>query len=107
LLDNLDNEINIYAMRVKEWYGWHFPELSRIVGDNILYARIVKLLGSRSNIEKVDLTNILDAETAVAVARAASMSMGTELSNEDISYIQELCDQVLKSNELRNNFRTL
>jgi nucleolar protein 58 len=28
LLDDLDKEINIYAMRVREWYGWHFPELS-------------------------------------------------------------------------------
>lgn len=25
LLDDLDKELNTYAMRVKEWYGWHFP----------------------------------------------------------------------------------
>lgn len=25
LLDELDEEINTYAMRVKKWYGWHFP----------------------------------------------------------------------------------
>ncbi|GAB2275728.1 Ribosomal RNA processing protein 1 A [Dionaea muscipula] len=24
LLDDLDKELNTYAMRVKEWYGWHF-----------------------------------------------------------------------------------
>ena len=28
LLDDLDKELNTYAMRVREWYGWHFPELS-------------------------------------------------------------------------------
>ena len=28
LLDDLDKELNIYAMRVREWYGWHFPELT-------------------------------------------------------------------------------
>ena len=28
LLDELDKEINTYAMRVKEWYGWHFPGAS-------------------------------------------------------------------------------
>ena len=27
LLDDLDKELNIYAMRVREWYGWHFPEM--------------------------------------------------------------------------------
>jgi hypothetical protein len=25
LLDDLDKEINNYTMRLKEWYGWHFP----------------------------------------------------------------------------------
>jgi hypothetical protein len=26
-LDDLDKELNTYTMRVREWYGWHFPEL--------------------------------------------------------------------------------
>jgi len=101
LLDDLDKEINTYAMRVKEWYGWHFPELARILSDNMVYAKLVKILGSRSNILTVDLTNILDEDTAVIVSRAATMSMGSEISDEDISYVQELCDQVLESNEHR------
>lgn len=42
LLDDLDKELNTYAMRVREWYGWHFPEMSKIVTDNVLYARTVR-----------------------------------------------------------------
>lgn len=30
LLDDLDKEINTYGMRVKEWYGWHFPEVRAV-----------------------------------------------------------------------------
>ena len=30
-------------MRVREWYGWHFPEMTKIVGDNILYAKSVRV----------------------------------------------------------------
>jgi hypothetical protein len=41
LLDDLDKELNTYAMRVREWYGWHFPEMTKIVGDNIKYAQTV------------------------------------------------------------------
>ena len=41
LLDDLDKELNTYAMRVREWYGWHFPEMTRIVADNITYAKTV------------------------------------------------------------------
>jgi hypothetical protein len=42
LLDDLDKELNTYAMRVREWYGWHFPEMTKIVGDNISYAKAVR-----------------------------------------------------------------
>eukprot|EP01084_Bolivina_argentea_P256380 431635_1 len=42
-LDELDKEINIYAMRCKEWYGWHFPEMTKIINDNIHYCRIINL----------------------------------------------------------------
>ncbi len=28
LLDQLDKDLNTFAMRIKEWYSWHFP-----VGD--------------------------------------------------------------------------
>ncbi|KAJ1496852.1 hypothetical protein HMI56_005951 [Coelomomyces lativittatus] len=46
LLDDLDKEINTYAMRVKEWYGWHFPELTKIITDNIAYAKVVSQMGT-------------------------------------------------------------
>ena len=44
LLDDLDKELNTYAMRVREWYGWHFPEMGRIVADNIMYAKAVSFI---------------------------------------------------------------
>jgi len=34
LLDSLDKDINLFCMRLKEWYSWHFPELIKIVNDN-------------------------------------------------------------------------
>ena len=48
LLDDLDKELNTYAMRVREWYGWHFPEMGKIVTDNLAYARTVKHMGMRT-----------------------------------------------------------
>ena len=48
LLDDLDKELNNYIMRCREWYGWHFPELSKIVSDNLAYAKIVKKMGKFS-----------------------------------------------------------
>jgi RNA processing factor Prp31 len=34
-------------MRCREWYGWHFPELSKIITDNLVYAKVVQALGER------------------------------------------------------------
>ncbi|KAI7676971.1 Nop-domain-containing protein, partial [Hortaea werneckii] len=33
-LDHLDKAVNTFSMRVREWYGWHFPELVKIVSEN-------------------------------------------------------------------------
>lgn len=101
LLDDLDKELNIYAMRVKEWYGWHFPELAKILSDNIAYARLVLKMGMRSNSDSADLTEILPEEIEVAVKAAADRSMGTEISDEDLENIQALAEQVVGFSEYR------
>jgi nucleolar protein 56 len=31
LLDQLDKDVNLFSMRIREWYGYHFPELVRLV----------------------------------------------------------------------------
>lgn len=45
LLDELDKEINTYAMRVKEWFGWHFPEMAK-VGERTARGDRLMLLAS-------------------------------------------------------------
>ncbi|XP_052193218.1 probable nucleolar protein 5-1 [Diospyros lotus] len=101
LLDDLDKELNTYAMRVREWYGWHFPELSKIVQDNILYAKAVKLMGNRSSAAKLDFSEILPEEVETELKEAAVISMGTEVSEIDLINIKDLCDQVLSLSEYR------
>lgn len=50
LLDDLDKELNTYAMRVREWYGWHFPEMTKIVADNIKYAKAVSASSAKQQV---------------------------------------------------------
>jgi len=102
LLDELDKEINTYAMRVKEWYGWHFPELQAILQGTAHYAKMVLKCGMRPNFSKTDLSEILDDETLeVAIKEAAEISMGTEIAEIDIINIQALAEQVLSMTEYR------
>ncbi|CAL3963276.1 unnamed protein product [Diplocarpon coronariae] len=101
LLDDLDKELNTYAMRVKEWYGWHFPEMGKIVNDNLAYARIIIKVGMRTNTTSTDLSDILPEEIETAIKAAAEVSMGTEITEEDLENIQLLADQVVGFTEYR------
>ena len=102
LLDDLDKELNIYAMRVKEWYGWHFPEMARIINDNLAYSRVILKMGLRTGAANADLSEILPEEIEVAVKSAAEISMGTEISAEDLENVQELAEQVISFTEYRS-----
>merc|ERR1719244_163913 len=62
LLDDLDKELNNYVMRCREWYGWHFPELGKIITDNLAYCRAVQKIGVRTNVKTTDLSEILPEE---------------------------------------------
>ena len=106
LLDDLDKELNTYAMRVKEWYGWHFPEMAKILNDNLAYAKVVLKMGMRTNFESTSLAEILPEEIETAVKSAADRSMGTEITDEDLENIQMLADQVVQFTEYRQQLAT-
>merc|ERR1719495_1662884 len=101
LLDDLDKELNNYIMRCREWYGWHFPELGKIVTDNLAFIRTVEVMGIRENAKKTDLSDVLPEEIEEKVKEAAEISMGTEISEEDISNINHLCQQVVEIQDYR------
>ena len=96
LLDDMDKELNVYAMRTKEWYGWHFPEMAKILNDNLAYARVVLASGMRTNMADTDLSDILPEELEIALKAAAEISMGTEITEEDLTNVQELASQVVQ-----------
>lgn len=101
LLDDLDKELNNYLMRCREWYGWHFPELGKIVTDSMAFIKTVKLIGTRDNAANTDLSDILPEELEERVKEAAEISMGTEISDDDIQNILHLCEQVLEISSYR------
>lgn len=84
-------------------YGWHFPELGKLITDNIAFIKTVKLVGTRENMATSDLSDILPEDVEERVKEAAEISMGTEISEDDILNIQTLCDEILSINEYRTH----
>lgn len=102
LLDDLDKEINIYAMRVREWYGWHFPEMTKLINDNVMYAKCILRMGLRTQAKNSDFSDIIADETLEAsFKKSAETSMGTEISEADLRNIRSLCEQVVSLSEYR------
>jgi len=101
LLDDLDKELNNYAMRCREWYGWHFPEIGKIVTDNLAYAKTIQAIGRKDKTAETDLSSILPEDVEAEVKAAAEISMGTDMAEEDIVNVNYLCDQIIQISEYR------
>ncbi len=114
LIDLLDKDINSFCMRIKEWFSWHFPELGKIITDNYVYIRIVKLIEQRKNLIdnqeelKPKLDEItLDPEISKAIIDSALISMGSDISEADlinIKYFSDRVDSLIKYREKLSNY---
>lgn len=106
LLDNLDKNINTFAMRVREWYAWHFPELTKIVTDNIAYAKVSRVVRVRDSFEG-DTEALTEAcgseEVAQEVMKAMKMSMGQDIVEMDMQNIDHFAHEVIKLAAMRKS----
>ena len=88
LLEQLDKDVNLFCMRLKEWYSWHFPELARIVTDNYIYTKVISAIKGRENANEENLEIIEaavgNAEIAQSIVDAAKISMGQDISEFDL-----------------------
>lgn len=95
-------------MRVREWYGWHFPELIRIVSDNHTYAKLALAIGDKKSLTDESLHDIAaivndDGDIAQAVIDAARVSMGQDISVSDMENVSAFANRVVKLAEYRKS----
>jgi len=107
LLDLLEKDINTFAMRVREWYSWHFPELVKIVNDNYLYARAAQFIKRRDSLTPERVAQLgellVDPEKGALVYEAAKTSMGMDISDVDLLNIHMFAERVAKLAEYRKS----
>ncbi|NXE03162.1 NOP56 protein, partial [Chaetorhynchus papuensis] len=64
----------------REWYGYHFPELIKIVPENSMYCRVAKFIGNRRELSEESLEGleeiVMDSAKAQAILEASRSSMG-------------------------------
>ncbi len=103
-LDSLDQTVNLFMGRLREWYGVYVPELDRLIEKHETYARLVIKLGEKENytLEALEKEN-LPKERAQFVAKAAESSMGADLAEDDLEQIQTLAKDILEFYDLRKS----
>lgn len=105
LLDQLDKDINTFAMRVREWYSWHFPELVKIVNDNYVYARCASYIKNRTSLNEETLPGlveiVMDEDKAQEILHASRSSMGMDMSEIDMINIDNFTTRLIKLAEYR------
>jgi len=96
-IDDIDRTINLFAGRIREWYGLHFPELDRIVEKHDTYARLVADLGLRSNFTEENLEKEgIPKERLQQIAVSARKSMGASFPDEDLEWLRSFCRDTLE-----------
>jgi len=103
-LDDLDQTLNLFMSRLREWYGIHFPELGRLVDRHETYAKLVYTLGRRDNftVERLRKEGFPENKAA-QIHEAARASMGADLQDMDIEQIRRLSKNILQLYEAREN----
>lgn len=105
LLDQLDKDINTFAMRIREWYSYHFPELVKIVPDNYMYAKVAHHIKDRRNLSDESVAELeeilMDSGKASAIVEASKMSMGMDISEIDLMNIEMFAKRVVNLSEYR------
>ncbi|KAJ3930678.1 MAG: small nuclear ribonucleoprotein [Lentinula lateritia] len=125
LLDQLDKDVNLFSMRVREWYGYHFPELVKLVPDNYTYARVIFFLGDKDTFTEDKLSGLEElleeaqsaakssgetitglestSTTASNILSAARNSMGSSLSPVDMLNISAFAQRVVSLSQYRRS----
>jgi nucleolar protein 56 len=103
-LDSLDQTVNLFMSRLREWYGVYFPELDRLIEKHETYVRLVTNVGDRESYTANNLVKEnIPQERAQLVVKAAESSMGADIPERDLEQIQALAKDVSASYELRKS----
>lgn len=104
ILLNFGNSINLFRF-CREWYSYHFPELTQIIPENYTYARLAKFIKNRKDLSEESLEGLeeitMDSAKAQAILDAARSSMGMDINVIDLLNIEMFASRVVALSEYR------
>jgi nucleolar protein 56 len=102
--DDIDKTLNLFAARMREWYGLYFPELDKLVESHETFAKLVSKIGDRGEFTKDGLQRLAKFSDALSteIERQAKKSMGARIAEYDLSRIRDFASIVVESYKMRS-----
>ncbi len=103
-IDEVDKTINLFYMRLREWYGLHFPELYNVINDPETYVSIVHNFPDRDKIDYEKLVSLnVPKKKAELIQQLAETSKGASFDEAMSKLIDQLAEITLSLIKLRKN----
>ncbi|EEQ81865.1 hypothetical protein NCER_101538 [Vairimorpha ceranae BRL01] len=99
MLEQLEKDINSYSMRIKEMFGWSFPELFAACSNNDEYIKAMAFFIYGENIEN------LPKEKIEKFTKLKTCSIGIQLNEVDLLNIKNLCEIIAEKINLKNKLK--
>ncbi|MEN2496173.1 MAG: snoRNP complex protein nop56 [Marteilia pararefringens] len=102
VLEQTDKNANNFYMKIREWYGYHFPELAQVVTDPVEYIACVREILDRKNLENKEVVDrlkiIFENKPNVVdeICQKANYSVGGDINDDDLHMISQLTSCVNK-----------
>ncbi|MHA1607947.1 MAG: C/D box methylation guide ribonucleoprotein complex aNOP56 subunit [Candidatus Freyarchaeota archaeon] len=107
-LDDVEEVLNLFSIRVREWYSLNFPELTRVISSHPSFIKIVCEVGPREKVFRGVLEERLgfQPELVESIVSEARRSMGAPILDEDFKPLRDFASITMMLYEFRDSLRS-
>ena len=93
-MDDIDKTTNLFASRIREWYGVHFPEIIKEVQSNPTLCKIITDIGVRENFTEDAVKQFgFSNDKSKRIVQLARSSMGAKFEENDLLPLQDVAQK--------------
>ncbi|ABR55362.1 Pre-mRNA processing ribonucleoprotein, binding region [Methanococcus vannielii SB] len=104
-LDNLDETLNLFSERLREWYSLYFPEMDSLIKKHDIYVKLVSEYGDKEEYTRTSLKKTMPSNIARTISLAAKESMGADVSEYDLEIMKNLANEINGMYEYREKLQ--
>lgn len=97
----IDDDIVAVHKYIRDIYAARFPELEQTLIHPVEYAKVVRRIGNRTDIQGPDLQDCVSEHQKLTITIAASATSGKPLQNTDIQRVFRGCDVIIELDDAK------